>query len=134
HHLLVSFSGRPFGHVDETLAALGRSRRIVVTVNQFFTAGIIVANSDLLTVLPRHFLSSTGTTDKVAVRALPFELPRVDVHAMWHRRRENRPGHAWLRESIVRAAATPLRERIAPRNASTARAAVDPPVATPGWK
>lgn len=114
HHLLVSFSGRPFGHVDETLAALGRSRRIVVTVNQFFTAGIIVANSDLLTVLPRHFLSSTGTTDKVAVRALPFEQSRVDVYAMWHRRRENRPGHAWLRESIVRAAAMPLRERAAP--------------------
>ncbi|MCD6681173.1 MAG: LysR family transcriptional regulator [Burkholderiaceae bacterium] len=134
HHLLVSFSGRPFGHVDETLAALGRSRRIVVTVNQFFTAGIIVANSDLLTVLPRHFLSSTGTTDKVAVRALPFELPRVDVHAMWHRRRENRPGHAWLRESIARAAATPLRERVAPGSASASPAALDPAVAAAEWK
>ncbi len=115
HHLLVSFSGRPFGHVDETLAALKRTRRIVLTVNQFFTAGIVVANSDLLTVLPRHFLSSTGTTDKVEVRDLPFELPRVDVHAMWHRRRVNRSGHEWLRASIVRAAATPLRERRAPR-------------------
>lgn len=115
HHLLVSFSGRPFGHVDEALAALGRSRRILVTVNQFFTAGIIVANSDLLTALPRHFLASTGTTDKVAARPLPFELPTVEVHAMWHRRRETKPGHAWLRESIRRAAATPLRERSTPK-------------------
>jgi DNA-binding transcriptional LysR family regulator len=39
HHLLVSFSGRPFGFVDEALASLGRKRRIVLTVNQFFTAG-----------------------------------------------------------------------------------------------
>ncbi|MCO5106446.1 MAG: LysR family transcriptional regulator [Burkholderiaceae bacterium] len=111
HHLLVSVSGRPFGNVDETLAALGRTRRIVLTVNQFFTAGIVVANSDLLTALPRHFLASTGTTDKVAVRPLPMELPRVDVEALWLRRRASRPGHEWLRASIARAAATPLRER-----------------------
>jgi DNA-binding transcriptional LysR family regulator len=112
HHLLVSVSGRPYGHVDETLATLGRSRRIVLTVNQFFTAGIVVANSDLLTVLPRHFLASTGTTDKVAVRPLPMDLPRVDVEALWRRRRAQRSGHDWLRASIVRAAATPLRERL----------------------
>ena len=56
-HLLVSFSGRPYGFIDQTLGALGRERRIVVTVNQFFTAGRVVANSDLLTVLPRHFVA-----------------------------------------------------------------------------
>ncbi|MBN9463292.1 MAG: LysR family transcriptional regulator [Burkholderiales bacterium] len=111
HHLLVSVSGRPYGNIDETLAAMGRSRRIVLTVNQFFTAGIVVANSDLLTVLPRHFLASTGTTNKVAVRPLPMELPRVDVEALWLRRRASRPGHEWLRASIARAAAAPLRER-----------------------
>lgn len=111
HHLLVSVSGRPHGHVDETLAALGRTRRIVLTVNQFFTAGIVVANSDLLTALPRHFLASTGTTDRVAVRPLPMELPTVDIEALWLRRRASRPGHEWLRASIVRAAASPLRER-----------------------
>src|SRR3954463_8083909 len=43
HHLLVSFSGRPFGFVDEALASLGLTRRIVLTVNQFFTAGRVVA-------------------------------------------------------------------------------------------
>lgn len=111
HHLLVSVSGRPFGNIDETLAALGRTRRIVLTVNQFFTAGIVVANSDLLTALPRHFLASTGTTEKVAVRPLPMELPRVDVEALWLHRRAGRPGHEWLRASIVRAAASPLRDR-----------------------
>ncbi len=104
-HLLVSVSGRPFGHVDEALAALGRTRRIVFTVNQFFTAGIVVANSDLLTALPRHFLASTGTTDQVAVRALPMELPRVDVEALWLRQRAARPGHEWMRSAVIRAAA-----------------------------
>ena len=33
-HLLVSFSGRPFGFVDEALTAVSRQRRVVLTVNQ----------------------------------------------------------------------------------------------------
>jgi DNA-binding transcriptional LysR family regulator len=55
-HMLVSFSGRPFGFIDEALATLGRERFVVLTVNQFFTAARVVANANLLTVLPLHFL------------------------------------------------------------------------------
>ena len=57
-HMLVSFSGRPFGFIDESLASLGRKRQVVLTVNQFFTAGRVVANSNLLTVLPQHLSAS----------------------------------------------------------------------------
>ena len=46
-HLLVSFSGRPYGFIDEALASIGKQRRVVMTVNQFFTAGRVVVNSDL---------------------------------------------------------------------------------------
>jgi DNA-binding transcriptional LysR family regulator len=73
HHLLVSFSGRPFGFVDEALASLGQKRRIVLTVNQFFTAGRVVASSDLLTVLPRHFVNVTGMASELIVRDLPLD-------------------------------------------------------------
>ena len=31
HHLRVSFTGRPFGFVDEALSSLGRQRRVVLT-------------------------------------------------------------------------------------------------------
>jgi DNA-binding transcriptional LysR family regulator len=72
-HLLVSFSGHPFGFIDEALAAVNRTRRIVLTINQFFTAGRVVANSDLLTVLPRHFLTATGISEEFTV---------VDSHSM----------------------------------------------------
>ncbi|MGD9946310.1 MAG: LysR family transcriptional regulator, partial [Burkholderiaceae bacterium] len=105
HHLLVSFSGRPFGFVDEALTSLGRSRRIVLTVNQFFTAGMVVVNSNLLTVVPRHFIVSTGMASAVEVRDLPFTTDRVDVDSLWLRARESRSGHAWLRRAVVRAAA-----------------------------
>jgi DNA-binding transcriptional LysR family regulator len=104
-HLLVSFSGRPFGFIDEALAAIGRSRRIVLTVNQFFTAGRVVANSDLLTVLPKHFLAATGISDEFAVAELPFDVPPVHVDMVWHRRSQSLAAQRWLRDTVQRVAA-----------------------------
>ena len=104
-HMVVSFSGRPYGFIDEALAALGRRRHIVLTVNQFFTAGRVVARSNLLTVLPRHFISVTGIADQLALQPLPFEVPSVHVDALWHRRSQLRASHQWLRRAVQSAAA-----------------------------
>ena len=87
-HMLVSFSGRPFGFIDEALATLGRERFVVLTVNQFFTAARVVANANLLTVLPLHFLKVTGFADLLVFRPLPFEVSPVLVDAVWHRRNQ----------------------------------------------
>jgi DNA-binding transcriptional LysR family regulator len=127
-HLLVSFSGRPFGFVDEALGALKRSRRVVLTVNQFFTAGQVVANSDLLTVLPAHFVPSTGIAEALVVRPLPLEVPQVHVDMLWHHRQHARPAHAWLRQAIVSAAAAGFRTR----SGAAATGVRAPPGAEPG--
>jgi DNA-binding transcriptional LysR family regulator len=100
-HLLVSFSGRPFGFIDEALALVGRERRIVLTVNQFFTAGQVVTQSDLLTVLPRHFVKMTGIAEQLVLRELPFVAPKVHVDALWHHRAQRDSAHAWLRHAIA---------------------------------
>lgn len=104
-HLLVSFSGRAYGFVDQALSGLGRSRRVVLTVNQFFTAGRVVTQSDLLTVLPLGFIAATGFADELAVQALPFEPGRVHVDMVWHVRTEHSPAHRWLRGALAGAAA-----------------------------
>ena len=103
-HMLVSFSGRPFGFIDEALVSLKRERRIVLTVNQFFTAARVVANSSLLTVLPRHFVNVTGIAEQLALRELPFEVPPVHVDALWHQRMQHSAAHQWLRATVVRCA------------------------------
>ncbi len=103
-HLLVSFSGRAFGFVDEALAAHGRERRVVFTVNQFFTAGQVVAQSNLLTVLPRHFVSIAGSAGDLVQRELPFDVPAVQVASLWHGRLEHSAAHRWLRDAVARSA------------------------------
>ena len=103
-HMLVSFSGRPYGFIDEALALINRQRRVTVTVNQFFTAGRVVAQSDLLTVLPRHFVGATGLADRIVWRPLPFPVPTVHVDALWHKRQQNAAAHEWLRRAVARSA------------------------------
>jgi DNA-binding transcriptional LysR family regulator len=105
HHLLVSFSGRPHGLVDQALAALGRQRRIVLTVNQFFTAGLVVTQSNLLTVLPSTFVAATGYDSALVTRELPFELAHAPVEVLWHVRDDAAPAHTWLRALVQEAAA-----------------------------
>ena len=102
-HLRVSFAGRTRGFVDESLAQLGRERRVRITVNQFFTAGSVVHQSDLLTVLPRSFVPATGFAAELAVRPLPFAMPEIEVGLLWHRRHEHDAGQRWLRKTATAA-------------------------------
>jgi DNA-binding transcriptional LysR family regulator len=100
-HLLVSFSGRPYGFIDEALTSIGKQRRVVMTVNQFFTAGRMVVNSDLLTVLPRHFVPTTGMSNELFLCDLPFKVPTLHVDALWHRRKHAQSDHRWLRDVLI---------------------------------
>lgn len=103
-HMLVSFSGRPFGFIDEALASLGRERKVVITVNQFFTAGRVVMDSDLLTVLPRHFVPVTGLADTLVQKTLPLDVPAVHVDAFWRRRDARQAAMMWLLHALARSA------------------------------
>ena len=100
-HVLVSFSGRAHGFVDQALASLERTRRIVLTVNQFFTAALTVVDTDLLTVLPDGFLPVTGMTDRLVTRELPLSPGGVFVDALWHMRNERSSAHRWLLQEMA---------------------------------
>lgn len=104
-HLRVSFAGRARGYVDEALARLGRERRVMITVSNFFTAGAVVHQSDLLTVLPRLFVPATGFAPQLALAELPFDVPGIEVGLLWHRRHEQDTAQRWLRDTLRRAAA-----------------------------
>lgn len=106
NHLLASFSGRSHGLVDEVLAALGRRRRVLLGVNQFFTAGQVVQRSDLLTVMPVRFVAALGP-GAVVVRPLPFALAPMVVTMMWNMRSDAAPAQRWLRDAVARAGADP---------------------------
>ncbi len=99
-HVLVSFSGRAHGPADDALADIGRKRRIVLTVNQFFTVGQVVEGSDLITIIPRHSIGLTRMADALVSKKLPFSLPAVQVDMLWHERDAANATHKWLRHAL----------------------------------
>jgi DNA-binding transcriptional LysR family regulator len=64
----------------------------------------VVVNSDLLTVLPRHFVPTTGMSHELVLHELPFDVPPVQVHALWHRKRQQDSTHQWLRTQLQQVA------------------------------
>lgn len=99
-HVLVSFSGKPQGQADKALADLGRERRIVLTVNQYYTVGQIVDGSDLISIVPRHLIASTRMDNVLVAKKLPFPLSPVRVDMLWHERDAANPSHNWLRNTL----------------------------------
>jgi DNA-binding transcriptional LysR family regulator len=99
-HVLMSFSGRAQGMADKALAGLGRQRRIVLTVNQFYTAGQVVEGSDLLSIMPHHLIAATRMDQVLVSKTLPFALPCVRIDMLWHERDAANPSHGWLRNTL----------------------------------
>lgn len=100
-HLQVSVSGRARSMLDDVLAGLGRKRTILLTVNQYFTAGKVIENSNLLVVLPLHLLGATGMGAMLVWKPLPFLLSELNVDMLWHERAARSPAHSWLRKKIL---------------------------------
>ena len=59
-HLVVSFAGDRHGFVDEALMKRGYSRRIALTVPNFLFALAVIAETDLISALPRRFVAMHG--------------------------------------------------------------------------
>ena len=63
----------------------------------------VVAECDLLTVLPRSFIPATGFAEALSCKALPLDLAAIEVSMAWHLRHDNDPAQRWLRARIEEA-------------------------------
>jgi DNA-binding transcriptional LysR family regulator len=99
-HVLVHFSGRLQGQADKILQGIGRNRRVMLTVNQFSTAGQIVGASDLLSVMPSHLIALNRMESLLVAKTLPFALPGLKIDLLWHERDARDPASKWIRSTL----------------------------------
>jgi DNA-binding transcriptional LysR family regulator len=100
-HVLVAPSGTSGSIVDTVLERQGAQRRVAVRLSNFLAAPIVVSQSDLIHTGPARLLRPLVARHSLRLLAPPLRLPGFDLHLIWHKRRTNDPGHAWLRELIV---------------------------------
>jgi DNA-binding transcriptional LysR family regulator len=100
-HLIVSQSGDARGFVDMALAELGRTRRAALTVPAFAMALSIVAETDLLSAVPRSFAKTSGPAAGVVLVEPPLSLPQFKMRSVVPKAGLTDSGLAWLRSELT---------------------------------
>ena len=100
-HALLSIDGNLRGAIDDRLARLGHSRRVIVAVSHFPTMPFILRRHEMLANVPataaRHFARAYG----LEVGPPPFDAGRFGVSLIWHVRTDTDPAHAWFRTTVA---------------------------------
>ncbi|BDH44612.1 transcriptional regulator [Salmonella enterica subsp. enterica serovar Choleraesuis] len=93
-HILVSTEGSFWGVTDEALAAIGRRRRVGMSVNSFLVLPEILRMTDMIAVVP-HRLACCH--DQLILMDTPLEVPGFTKSMAWHERTHRDPAHQWVR-------------------------------------
>jgi DNA-binding transcriptional LysR family regulator len=115
-HLVVSHTADPHGFVDTALAARGLSRRVALTVPNFMLALATLADTDLVSALPRTFVATHAGRFGVIGTEPPFPLFHSALNIVIPHVAMMDAGLAWLVETLSGTAAAlppsrPVRSR-----------------------
>jgi len=108
-HVLVAPRALPGGVVDNRLASLGRTRRVVLRTPCFQTALAIAARTDLIVTAPRSLIVEYAKHAPLVMFTPPLELPEVRFGALFSASRQDDVVHKWLRERVAALFAGPRR-------------------------
>ena len=90
--------------LDDLLTTHGMVRKIVITVPMFAGACHVVGASDVVAIMPRNVVLAHQTTCDLVIQNLPFEMPKLQIHALVHRRNAGDSGIQWLLEALAKGA------------------------------
>jgi DNA-binding transcriptional LysR family regulator len=110
-HISVTAHVGAAGLVDRAFAESGLRRRVPVAVAGFGSTFALLAESDLVAVVPaligRHEKARFG----LAIRPSPLPLPNYSLSLVWHQRTAHDAAHRWVREQLLDAAGAPQGHR-----------------------
>jgi DNA-binding transcriptional LysR family regulator len=99
-HVIVSVRGGDFGTpVDDTLAAHGLRRKVVLSAASFLFVSDIVSESNFVALVPERLVRDRSGELKVMDPPLPVE--GFPVGMVWHERNHGHSGQRWIRETIA---------------------------------
>lgn len=90
--------------VDRDLLTHGIKRRMVYGVPRMWSIPPVVADSDLVALMPRAFATYLASKFDLDIYEMPVKLPIHTIYMAWHIKMDGDPGHKWLREAMMAAA------------------------------
>ena len=96
-HAVVSSMGNVIDDSDRALCLMGRQRRVVLTVPQFSALPVLLAQSDMIAIVPDYVAQAMAGVTGMRAQAAPICLPRHELSMVWRGASHNDPGERWLR-------------------------------------
>lgn len=100
-HIVVGSSGTGHSIVDRMLAQQGLQREVVLRLPSFLGVARIVAQTELLVIVPRRLGNTLASQEAIRLLAPPVALPSYTVKQHWHERFHADAGNVWLRRTLA---------------------------------
>jgi DNA-binding transcriptional LysR family regulator len=107
-HIVVTSSGTGHSIVEKVLAQKNIRRAVVLQLPSFLGVARIVAQTELLVIVPRLLGETFATQEPVQILAPPVALPPYKVKQHWHERFHADAGSVWLRRTIAELFSAPV--------------------------
>ncbi|WP_460142141.1 LysR family transcriptional regulator [Pseudomonas sp. S2_E01] len=96
-HAVVSSMGNVIEEADRTLSHIGRQRKVVLAVPQFSALPVLMADSDMIAIVPDYIARSMAMIDGLRAEFAPLDLPQQELSMVWRGATHNDPAERWLR-------------------------------------
>jgi len=97
-HLSLSDPDYPrFDTTDLILKKMGKERNIKLNVTHISTALYLLVSSVLLATVPLTLAKRAKTLLNLTYQDLPFKMPNITIHQVWHAQHDHDAAHRWLR-------------------------------------
>jgi DNA-binding transcriptional LysR family regulator len=100
-HAIADATGMAHSAVEQFLHEHQLRRSDTVRVPTFHVLPSIVANSDLLAIIPSRLGEAVGSHMSVKVLPMPVPAPPWAIRMYWHERYHHDPPSVWLRKTFV---------------------------------
>jgi DNA-binding transcriptional LysR family regulator len=100
-HAIADATGMAHVVVDRSLAKHGIRRRDALRVPGTQVLPMIVANSDLLAIIPSRLAEAFALHGRIKVLPMPVPVPALDIRMFWHERYHHDPPIRWVRGVFV---------------------------------
>ncbi|MGI4721157.1 MAG: LysR family transcriptional regulator [Janthinobacterium lividum] len=100
-HVRVLTSGTGHSIVDKVLAGEGIERKFALKLPSFLGVARIVAQTELLAIVPSRYAAEVAASEAVRALAVPVDLPRFQVKQHWHERYHADVSNRWLRQTVA---------------------------------
>jgi DNA-binding transcriptional LysR family regulator len=99
---LADASGMSHALMEGQLAKQNLAGAVTLRVPDFMVLPLVIANSDLLVVMPSRLAEAFSELTAIKVLPPPMNLPPYDIRVYWHERFHYDPASRWLRRVFIK--------------------------------